>query len=191
MKETPSNYNKIGMTLGERGKYRAAVEAFQKAIDLKWDFAPAHHNLGVALSNLGRHDEAIESFRSALAVDPRNVASHCGLGRELGLLGKHDEALAALEEAALRIPDSHEVIYRCGVAYENMMLLGRAEAEYRRAIELNPFLSEPYLSLARLLLYALDRPDDAIACLTVAMELDPNGVSVRRALNDALKHVVR
>lgn len=191
MRETPSNYNRVGMTLGQLGRYPAAIEAFRKAIDLKWDFAPAHHNLGVALATLGRHEQAVAAFRTALEVDPRSVSACCGLARALAALERFEEARAVLAEARRRVPDSHEIAFHYGIACENLLRLHEAEASYRRAIELNPFIAEPYVTLARLLLYALDRPEDGVAALTIAAELDGSNAEVRRALDDALALLVR
>ena len=191
MKETPSNYNRIGMTLGQIGRYPAAIEAFRKALELKPDFAPAHHNLGLAYANLDRLEDAADAYRAALGADPRNVASYCGLGHVLARLDRHAEALDVLARGRLRVPASHEIAYGYGVACENLMRWEEAAECYRRSVELNPFLPEPYLALARLSLYVHGRPDEAVAALSAAAELDPANPEVRRALDDALALLVR
>ena len=39
---------------------------FQKALEIKSDFAEAHYNLGVVLASRGQFDEAIAHFQKAL-----------------------------------------------------------------------------------------------------------------------------
>ena len=58
------------MALAELGRREEAVALYQKALQLRPDYAEAAFNLGNALRELGRLDEAIAWYRQASALRP-------------------------------------------------------------------------------------------------------------------------
>jgi tetratricopeptide (TPR) repeat protein len=52
------------------GRGQAAIEHYQKALDINPAYADAHLNMGIALGMAGRIDEAMAHGRSALALRP-------------------------------------------------------------------------------------------------------------------------
>ena len=50
----------MGLALQEQGKLDEAIEAYNKALSLKPDYAEAYNNMGNALQEQGKLDEAIE-----------------------------------------------------------------------------------------------------------------------------------
>ncbi len=50
----PEDYYNRGFDFYYKGKYELALKAFEKAIEIKPDYAEGWHNKGVALGNLGR-----------------------------------------------------------------------------------------------------------------------------------------
>lgn len=60
----------------------AAREDFQRAVNLRPQYAPAHFHLALTAGAVGNTEEAIEATENALAADPQNI----GYGLQLGLL---------------------------------------------------------------------------------------------------------
>ena len=191
MKESPSTYNKIGMTLGQRGRLREAIEAFEHALALKPDFAPAYHNLGLAWWRLGHVERAMAGFRRAIELDPTNVEPYCGLGQALVAEGREHDAVEVMRRSVAELPRSHKAHFTLGATLERVLAWDQAAASYRASIDLYPLHADAYVRLARLCLFILDRPDEAVAALSVALELEPNDPRVRAALDEALAIVVR
>ena len=54
--------NILGAALQGQGKLHGAVQAFNRVIQLKPDFAEAYSNRGIVLNDLGRLDEAVASY---------------------------------------------------------------------------------------------------------------------------------
>ena len=60
----------MGIALKEQGKLEEAIEAYNKALAIKPDYAEAYNNMGIALKEQGKLEEAIEAYNKALAIKP-------------------------------------------------------------------------------------------------------------------------
>ncbi|GMO45298.1 MAG: hypothetical protein Ta2B_26240 [Termitinemataceae bacterium] len=63
-------YNDIGVTLCNYGKYKDAIEEFDKALGQYKDFAVAYNNRGAAYALLGNSQNALLDFNQALRINP-------------------------------------------------------------------------------------------------------------------------
>ncbi|MGF1458644.1 MAG: substrate-binding domain-containing protein [Leptolyngbyaceae cyanobacterium] len=106
-----------GVSLGNAGRYQAALERFNKAIELadieRLKAAATGASLagaglviarglarrGTALANLDRPDEALKSLNRALEMDGNDVAAWIGKGNVLAQMGQLDEALFCFDKA--------------------------------------------------------------------------------------------
>ena len=62
------------------GKLKEAVQAYNKAIDLKPDCVEAYNNMGVALKEQGKLEEAIGAYNKALSIKPDYVEAYNNIG---------------------------------------------------------------------------------------------------------------
>ena len=72
------------MALAGRGQSIEAIAHYQKALEIKPDYAEAHNNLGIALAGRGQVDEAIAHYQKALEIKPDYAYAHNNLGNGLG-----------------------------------------------------------------------------------------------------------
>ena len=70
-----------------------AITHYQKALQIKPDYAEAHINLGNALLKKGGVDEAISHYQKALQINPDYAEAHINLGNALIKKGSVDEAI--------------------------------------------------------------------------------------------------
>jgi tetratricopeptide (TPR) repeat protein len=69
----------MGIALQDQGKLEEAIEAYNKALSIKPDYAEAYNNMGVALQDQGKLEEAIEAYTKALSIKPDYAEAHRNL----------------------------------------------------------------------------------------------------------------
>ena len=73
LKQFPNSlnlYNIIGASHKGLGTLDDAVEAYNKALSIKPDYAEAYNNMGNALKEQGKLDDAVEAYNKALSIKP-------------------------------------------------------------------------------------------------------------------------
>ncbi len=110
------------------------------------DAAGAHARAGDAA-------EAVRLYRQVLAAHPDQPDIWYNLGLQLRALSRFEEALAAYGEALKRGLEGGEEAHlnRAVILADHLRREGEAEAELRRAIELNPGFAPAVLNLGNLL----------------------------------------
>jgi tetratricopeptide (TPR) repeat protein len=106
-KDIAKAYAGLGTAYMYQGKIEEAVVNYNRAIQIKPDYAMAYYNLGIAYGNRGMHDEAIQKFRKAIALEPEMADAHFNLGVAYANKGSVDLAVEHARNA-LRIDPSHE-----------------------------------------------------------------------------------
>jgi tetratricopeptide (TPR) repeat protein len=140
---------------------RTALDWFERAAALDPDFADAHINITAVYADL--------LARGAISRD-------------------HAEgpATAAIEQALRLVPSSSDAhAARAHWRWATGDMLG-AEADYQRAIELNPKSAWPYQNYGILLTEGLGRPAEAVRYLEQALILEPLLQEARAYLGVAL-----
>jgi tetratricopeptide (TPR) repeat protein len=98
-------HNNLGIALFKTGHVDEAMVHYQKALEIKPDFAEAHNNLGNFLFQKGSVDEAMVHYQKALEINPDYAVAHYNLGNALLKMGKVDEAIAHFQKALQINPD--------------------------------------------------------------------------------------
>ncbi len=118
-----------------------AVDSFNKAIELKSDYAPAHYQLALAFDRQGKLKEAIGKMESVVAYNPQDV----GVGFQLALLyfrdGRKDEAIKVMEQVVTLSPNFSNARWYLAAMYEDKgdaASLDKAIEQIKKVDELNP-----------------------------------------------------
>lgn len=93
------NYKNLGNVYYLDLKFKKALEAYNKSIEIKPDYANAWYNKGVAQDALGRHDEALEAYNKAIEIQPDNHDAWYNKGAALIDLGQYIESFKAFYKA--------------------------------------------------------------------------------------------
>lgn len=121
--------------------FAKAEESFNKAIELKPDYAHAHYQMALAYERQGKLDEAISKMESINKYNSQDV----GVAFELGVLylrrlGSSDLVLAekVLTQATELLPSYSNAHWYLAFVYEQTGKIDKAIAEMQKVVELNP-----------------------------------------------------
>ena len=133
-------HNSLGAELcDDKQEYDQALAHFDRAIQLKPDFAMAHSNRGLALGKKGFVDKAIAACKQAIAIDPQVARSHSFLGVVLcDDKRDYDQAIACFDRAIQLKPDYAEAHSNRGVALGKKGFVDKAIVAHNQAIALDP-----------------------------------------------------
>ncbi len=136
--------------------------------------------------------ESIGLYQQVIAKDPNFAMAYAGMVvayANLSSAPPHfsaEEAESKMRPAAEKaleldplLPEAHEAM---GLVQARELAWSNAEAEFRRALQLNPNLAAAHLDLAAAVLHPMGRLDEAAAELRKALQLDPRSLSARRNL---------
>ena len=159
----PEPYKALGdlFLAAPRRLFDQAVEAYNKAIELRPFYADAHVGLGDARAAKGEIDGAIAAYQKALSYNAINPKVHMSLGKiyyaEKGL---YYESVQSYKRAIDLDPQSVEARMGLGEVYEDKGLYKEAVEEYRKVIELDDKNTGALYKLA--LVYEKTDPKEAI-----------------------------
>ena len=162
-----------------KGNYDRAIRAYDKAIELKPDFAVAYSNRGEAYAKKGDYPRAVVDYDKAIELKPSielppNAAVAYNI-RGVGFLGKgnYDSAIVDYTKAIKLKPDNAYAYYNRGQAYHKNGDYDRAIVDYTKVIKLKS--DNAYAYFFRGVAYAKkgDYPR-AVADYDKAIELKPS-----------------
>jgi tetratricopeptide (TPR) repeat protein len=174
LKSSPAVHKALGELALQQGRDAAAIESFQRALELDPADVGATFRLGIALRRTRRFDEANRMLDAVSAVD----RDFPGLALERGLLyessGRSEEALKAYEGALAKAPNDVDLMLRVGCS---KVIGGRPEQAVellRKVLVQRPSSAETNHCLGRGLLLEGNNLAEALRLLERAVELDPH-----------------
>jgi tetratricopeptide (TPR) repeat protein len=157
-KRHPSQYNEAvnslnatdwfekGVSLGSANRWREAIQAATKAIQLNPKFVQAYSYRGFTYGLLGDYREAIKDFDIVVEMNPADANAYSGRGFTYGLLGDYRQAVIDLDRAIELDPRFAEAYSHRGVVYGKLGDHQKAIRDLDKAIALNPKYAEAYFN---------------------------------------------
>jgi hypothetical protein len=167
--------NNLGVGLMGQFKYQEAHDIFAELAEQHPNWVDVKVNLAIATLNRqqeGDEVRALEILKEALALDPDNLRTRYCTGL-LMLRAADPAALDQLKYVVDADPSDAYAAYFYASALEQNQRGEEAEAMYRRAIELDPYLRSAYYRLSRILLRAGNRAE-AMELQQAFQKLDDN-----------------
>jgi len=131
-------YYYLGLIAWASNHEDQAPDLWNRAVTLRPNFPEANFMLGEALRKNQRTRASIDFYRRALEQDPSKFAYYARLGGVYIVLGEGDQAAAVFHRGLVRFPNLPEAHYFSGVAARAAADYTLAEAEMRKALELEP-----------------------------------------------------
>jgi len=171
--------------LSEKGRFAAAVPAWEQALALDPEDDRAQNSLGAALASSGRPAEAIPHFERAVAANPEFDEAMSGLGAALMATGRVDDAIAQYEKALALNPENGEALANLGAALARSGRPSEAIVRLERAVALDPESLGARANLGGALLQQGESAQ-AIPHLEKAVALSPGSAPLQTSLGLAL-----
>jgi tetratricopeptide (TPR) repeat protein len=115
-----------------------AKEQFDKAVQLKSDYAAARFQIAMILKNQGNINQAIETLKEAISYSPNDV----GLSFQTGFMyyqeKDFEKARAEFERTATLSPNYSNGLYFLGLTYFELGQKSEALEKFLRVAEINP-----------------------------------------------------
>jgi len=156
----PDAWHNFGMLRQRQRDHVGALAAFDRALALRDDLAPAWHGRAVSLHELGRLDEASSAFERALLLAPTDAVLRDNFGSLRHAQGRLAEALVEFDRALALDPGLATAHCNRGAAFAALGWPAEAEPGLRRALALDPELVKAHVWLAEVL-DATGHPDAA------------------------------
>jgi protein O-mannosyl-transferase len=166
-------YTNLGSLRLSQGRSAEARACFEKALELKPDFAVAYNNLGNTWLREGDLEQATRDHSRAVALQPDYAEAHNNLGIDLARAGRYDEAIASYRRAIAIDPRYALAHYNLANALVRTRDVSGAERHYRESVTLDPYSALPHYALG-LELLSQGRRDEAGQELRTAFRLKPD-----------------
>jgi tetratricopeptide (TPR) repeat protein len=180
-----------GNILNGLGIYENASLAFDKALMINPEYAPAWEGKAEALSGLGKYDESLEAFNVALSIDPNNIAAWINKGLVLERLNESELAIKHYEQAKRIDPTNGIAWFNIGNVLEFSKGDHKAALDaYNNAIEKDPNNANAYYNKG-LVLSKQNNSMGALQAFDKAIEIDPNHILALNARGKELNKLKR
>ena len=135
---SPNTHNNLGDVYGRNGDKLAALQEFQKAIELKPDYGDAYHNLANTYKELNEPDKAVENYQNALKYNPNLWQSYQNIGAIYFEQKRYDLALLNLQKAAQMNPKNLSLQNAIGIVYLSMGDKNKAREIFNQLLSIDP-----------------------------------------------------
>ncbi len=134
----PEGFNLLGVTLADLGMHEQAVEAYQKALEIKPDFAICLNNLSVSYKKLNMFDIAKNVLQRAVEIDENLPEALNNLANSLRDEGYLNDARKLYEKALSLVPNSVEIKINLAIVLTDLGEFKSAERLLREVLTENP-----------------------------------------------------
>lgn len=186
--------NDRGTMCAQAGKFAEAMDNYQRAIQIKPDFALAYVNLGTVVQKQGKVDDAIAHFNKALELKPDCIEAYGKLGNLLIQREKFDDAIAQYQKVIQMQPDAVEAHFNFGAALLEQGKIYQAIAAFQKVLELQPNNAEAYTNLG-VALYRqfkqsdrrnINQFDAALNNFQKALQINPNLLAAHLGISELI-----
>src|SRR5688572_11405504 len=136
--ESETAHHCLAIALAEQDRLKEAADHYLHAVAIRPGFFDARLNLGIVQERLGNFDLSDRSLQAALQIEPNSRAARFAVARLRARQGRHREAVELYGQLVREYPNDVDVHVNFGAALEVMGDRAGAEAQYRKALRLDP-----------------------------------------------------
>jgi tetratricopeptide (TPR) repeat protein len=197
---SPTAYSNRGIAFMNENQIEEAFKDFNRALELKPDYADVLINRGVLYARVSKFQEALNDFDKSIQYNPTISSTYNNKGYILRGLNRFDEALSSLNRAIELDPYNFDAYYNRALTLKSMNKYVEAIENFDKTIELNSSYLNAYFERG-VCLMTINRIDEAMSDFSSTINLSPefaqayeyrsslylNGKNYNAALNDLNK----
>lgn len=177
-----------GGTLLELKRFQDALEAYNRAVELKPEYAEAWNGQGNALLELKRYEDALNAYDKAIQLNPIYLEAWTSRGKALDHLQRYEEAINSFD-AALKIqPNYLDAWTNRGNVQMKLQQYSDAIASFDKAVKLQPDYSPAWYKRG-MALHNLHRYQEAVESYDKAVVHKPDFPEVWYQRGNALSNL--
>lgn len=169
--------NDRGVASSRLGRHKAALDDYNRAVQLFPEYAPVYNNRGNTLLQLGLAQEALKDFDRAIALAPGYAPAYNNRAGALIQLGKTEQAIRDYTSAITLMPQSVAPLTGRGRALLEENRPYAALRDFSRAVSADSRSAAAYRARARAAM-AVDRIEEAIEDLSRAIAFEPDSAEL-------------
>src|SRR2546423_1306589 len=108
--KTKEQWIEEGITHYKAQRYKKALVACERAIQLDPTYARVHHGRGLTFFRLKYYGDALKSYEQACQLDPNNAKIHGDMGELFYILGNYGKACTSYKRA-VQLDNKYESVY--------------------------------------------------------------------------------
>ncbi|HAJ64764.1 MAG TPA: protein kinase [Cyanobacteria bacterium UBA8543] len=177
-----------GGTLLELKRFQDALEAYNRAVELKPEYAQAWNGQGNALLELKRYEDALNAYDKAIQLNPIYLEAWTSRGKALDHLQRYEEAINSFD-AALKIQSNYlDAWTNRGHVQMKLQQYSDAIASFDKAVKLQPDYSPAWYKRG-MALHNLRRYQEAVESYDKAVVHKPDFPEVWYQRGNALSNL--
>ncbi len=161
------------------------IRTLKKALKVKPEYADGEYNLAVAYMSLGKIKEAIPHLENVVKQKPEHFQAYNNLGACCIQQEELDKGLSFYRRSLEIKPDFVPTLMSLGAKIRDHGMAEESEQNLQEVTKLEPKFAIGHYSLG-LTKLVLEKTDEAKVCFEKALELQPNIIQAKAAL-DKLK----
>ena len=142
-----------GEALHKKGDYKAAIERWDRLIELNHDLEFTLFMKSKSLHAMKRYEKALETLEDLMKRFPKSVFMFQFIalqGSCYDHMGKHEKAIEILTAGISAYPNHPDLYYNLGETYRKMGKQDEAEKNFIRIVTLKYYYTDSHLALANL-----------------------------------------
>jgi tetratricopeptide (TPR) repeat protein len=163
----------LGVTRQRQRRFEEALQAFDRAVQLKPDAVELWRHRGNVLVDLNRWDQALLSFQEVLKLNPRDRDAAYNSGSMLLQLTRLEQALSSLNLSDQLQPNHAATLQKRALALHELGRSEEALVDIKRAHAIASSQAD-ICNNAGVFLQRLGRDDEALPWLDRALKLRPD-----------------
>ncbi len=160
------------------------IEYYDKAIQLKLDYAEAYNNRGEAKDRLFQYNEAIKDFDKVIQLKPDHYIAYCNRGLAKEMLGQNKEAIKDCDKTIQLKADYTDAYTARGWLKHKLGQYNEAIQDYDKVIQLDPNNAINNCTKGCTLV-KIEKYADAIDYLNKGLRLNPTITWAKDCLKEA------